>query len=275
MDTLLDARRSLPTSPDEVETRRAAMTELPSARPAGTRIPTLVDVSTTRRPIRAPSVSVPTRSLQRLHRLQTASRHVQRDLLTVLAWGSVAAALGRWVADGGLQAVTSGAKVLLAAGIITGLVATDLMVIMLILAAAWSAATLGGQTAVGAPAVATDPTSLTSDNPSAAAAATTKATTAAPASGFKDGTFAGPTVTHQYGSVTVSITVSGGKITAVATTTTSVDSKSTSITSSAVPTLKSRVISAQSGSVSTVSGATYTSKAFISSVQAAVTKAKA
>ena len=144
MDTLLDARRSLPTSPDEVETRRAAMTELPSARPAGTRIPTLVDVSTTRRPIRAPSVSVPTRSLQRLHRLQTASRHVQRDLLTVLAWGSVAAALGLWVADGGLQAVTSGAKVLLAAGIITGLVATDLMVIMLILAAAWSAATLGG-----------------------------------------------------------------------------------------------------------------------------------
>ena len=47
----------------------------------------------------------------------------------------MAAALGLWVADGGLQAVTSGAKVLLAAGIVTGLVATDLMVIMLILAA--------------------------------------------------------------------------------------------------------------------------------------------
>jgi len=42
-----------------------------------------------------------------------------------------------------------------------------------------------------------------------------------------------------------------------------------------VPTLKSRVIAAQSGSISTVSGATYTSKAFISSVQSAVTKAKA
>ena len=155
MDTLLDARRSLPRSPDETDPRHASMTGLPSARSAKTRFSTLVDVSTTTRPISAPrgavtpfdvtpQVSVPTRSLQRLHRLQTANRHVQRDLLTVLAWGSVAAALGRWVADGGLQAVTSGAKVLLAAGIITGLVATDLMVIMLILAAAWSAATLGG-----------------------------------------------------------------------------------------------------------------------------------
>jgi predicted ferric reductase len=80
-------------------------------------------------------VSVPTRSLQRLHRLQTSARHLQRDVLTVLAWGSVAAALGLWIADGGLQTVTSGAKVLVAAGIVTGLVATDLMVVMLILAA--------------------------------------------------------------------------------------------------------------------------------------------
>ena len=146
---------------------------------------------------------------------------------------------------------------------------------------------------IGASAVAADPTSLTSDDPSASAAATdatatpstaeqsaaaaattAKATTAAPANGLKDGTFAGPAVTHQYGSVAVSITVSGGKITSVATTTTNVDSRSTSITSSAVPTLKSRVIAAQSGSISTVSGATYTSKAFISSVQSAVTKAK-
>jgi hypothetical protein len=110
-----------------------------------------------------------------------------------------------------------------------------------ILAAAWSAATLGGQTVIGASAVAADPTSLTSDDPSAsaagtdatatpstaeqsaaAAATTAKATTAAPANGLKDGTFAGPAVTHQYGSVAVSITVSGGKITSVATTTTNV-----------------------------------------------------
>jgi uncharacterized protein with FMN-binding domain len=189
-----------------------------------------------------------------------------------------------------------------------------------ILAAAWSAATLGGQTAVGAPAVAPDPTSLTSGDPSAAAvsldasqtpgadpsasaagqtsgaassaaassaaskagttaatskaATTVRATTAAPASGLKDGTFAGPAVTHQYGSVAVSITVSGGKITSVTATTTSTSSTSTSITSSAVPTLKSRIIAAQSGSISTVSGATFTSTAFISSVQSAVTKAK-
>jgi predicted ferric reductase len=63
-------------------------------------------------------------------------RNVHRDLLTVLGWGSVAAALGLWVADGGVQtAMTSGAKMLVAAGIVTGLVATDLMVVMLVLAA--------------------------------------------------------------------------------------------------------------------------------------------
>ena len=87
-------------------------------------------------PARAtPDVRVSERSVRRLHQLQTSIRNTHRDLLTVLAWGSVAAALGLWVADGGVQTVTSGARVLVAAGIVTGLVATDLMVIMLILAA--------------------------------------------------------------------------------------------------------------------------------------------
>lgn len=211
-----------------------------------------------------------------------------------------------------------------------------------ILAAAWSAATLGGNTLLGTPAVANDVTSTTvdqttpsasdspgatpsdsasasaSDSPSgdpasasatapgttaaatkaaattaaaktttAAAPATTakattapattaKATTAPPASGLKDGTYSGGTVTHQYGSVSVTITVSGGKITSVAaTTTTNGDSKSTQINASAIPTLKSRVIAAQSGNISSVSGATYTSGAFKTSAQAAVAKAKA
>ena len=82
-----------------------------------------------------PDVRVSARSVQRLHRMQTSIRNIHRDLLTVLAWGSVAAALGLWVADGGIQTVTRGAKILVAAGIVTGLVATDLMVIMLVLAA--------------------------------------------------------------------------------------------------------------------------------------------
>jgi predicted ferric reductase len=147
MDTLLDARRSLPSSADEVDSPPEPMTKLPSIRSLVSGIPSLVDVSTTARSFSAPreavrspldvtlQVSVTTRSLQRLHRLQTSSRHLQRDVLTVLAWGSVAAALGLWIADGGLRTVTSGAKVLVAGGIVTGLVATDLMVIMLILAA--------------------------------------------------------------------------------------------------------------------------------------------
>jgi predicted ferric reductase len=148
MDTLLDARRSQPSPSAEAEPRHASMTELPLTRLPRARIPTLVDVSITTRghampnqglssaAARNPDVRVSARSVQRLHRMQTSMRNVQRDLLTVAGWGSVAAALGLWVADGGVQtAITSGAKMLVAAGIVTGLVATDLMVVMLVLAA--------------------------------------------------------------------------------------------------------------------------------------------
>jgi predicted ferric reductase len=88
-----------------------------------------------RRALETPDVLMSARSLRRLHRLQTALRNIHRDLLTVTAWGSVAAALGLWVADGGVQGITSGAKLLVALGIVSGLVATDLMVVMIVLAA--------------------------------------------------------------------------------------------------------------------------------------------
>jgi predicted ferric reductase len=81
-------------------------------------------------------VYVPARSVERFHRLQASIRGVHRDVLTVLGWGSVAAALGLWVADDGVQkAVASGSTLLVAAGMVTGLVATDLLVVMLVLAA--------------------------------------------------------------------------------------------------------------------------------------------
>lgn len=148
MDTLLHARRGLPAYSDDIEPQAAPMTKLPSKGLALPGIPSLVDVSTTtgRRvmPVKAvpppalasPDVRASARSIQRLHQLQTSIRNVHRDLLTVLGWGSVAAALGLWVADGGVQtAMTSGAKMLVAAGIVSGLVATDLLVVMLVLAA--------------------------------------------------------------------------------------------------------------------------------------------
>jgi predicted ferric reductase len=82
-----------------------------------------------------PDVRVAPRTLRRLYGLQTSKRRFGRDLLTVLAWSSVAMALALWVADGGIQKIDSGAKIFLAAGTVAGLVATDLMVIMLFLAA--------------------------------------------------------------------------------------------------------------------------------------------
>jgi predicted ferric reductase len=82
-----------------------------------------------------PDVRVAPRTLRRLYGLQTAKRRFGHDLLTVLGWASVAVALALWVADGGIQAVDSPAKALIAVGVVTGLVATDLMAIMLVLAA--------------------------------------------------------------------------------------------------------------------------------------------
>lgn len=86
-------------------------------------------------------------------------------------------------------------------------------------------------------------------------------------------TIAGGTVTHKYGTVTVTVTITAGKITNVSARTTTVDSKSASITQSALPVLRSRVLAAGSASVNTVSGATYTSNAYLTSLQSALDKA--
>lgn len=83
----------------------------------------------------------------------------------------------------------------------------------------------------------------------------------------------GGTVTHKYGTVTVTVTLTAGKITDVSARTASADSKSTTITQSALPVLRSRVLAANGVSVDAVSGATYTSKAYLTSLQSALDKA--
>lgn len=74
-------------------------------------------------------------ALQRRYRLRSLGRNLRADLLTVIAWVSVAMAITLWLADGGLAKVTSLGTGLTALGIVTGLVATDLVVLMLLLAA--------------------------------------------------------------------------------------------------------------------------------------------
>ncbi len=75
------------------------------------------------------------KALRRRFDAQTRSRNLRAGSLTVLAWVSVAASVALWLADGGLAKVTSLGKGLTAIGIVTGLVATDLMILMLFLAA--------------------------------------------------------------------------------------------------------------------------------------------
>jgi len=109
--------------------------------------------------------------------------------------------------------------------------------------------------------------------PGAARTPAPAATTAA--AGLKSGTFAGGGVSEKYGTITVTITTSGGKITNVSATCGGCNSTSQSISSNAFTKLRSEVLTAQSASVATVSGATYTSGAYKTSLQAAIKAAKA
>lgn len=57
------------------------------------------------------------------------------DLMLAAVWLSVASAVSLWLAYGGLNQVTDPASAITAVGIVTGLVGTDLILVMLVLAA--------------------------------------------------------------------------------------------------------------------------------------------
>jgi len=139
-----------------------------------------------------------------------------------------------------------------------------------------SAGVLGAGWAVGTANGATVATTTTTGT-TATTGTTTSGTTTKTTSGsttYKDGTYAGTTVTHRYGSVTVTVTISGGKITNVsAQALDGGDRRSQSIDTQAVPMMKTEVLSANSASVSTIGGATYTTTAYITSLQSALAKA--
>lgn len=114
----------------------------------------------------------------------------------------------------------------------------------------------------------------TSTRPPAPATSTAK-----PAPKYKDGTFAGPAVQEKYGSITVTVVISGGVITnASATCACSGDSQDISTRAfngtSTRKGLNRMTLDAQSASISTFSGATYTSAAYKQSLASALAKAK-
>jgi uncharacterized protein with FMN-binding domain len=98
---------------------------------------------------------------------------------------------------------------------------------------------------------------------------------AGPAGGLKNGSFTGPGIKEKYGTITVTITVSGGRITDVSGSCAGCRGDSQQISGNAFGKLRQEALSAQSASVATVSGATYTSGAYKSSLQAAITAARA
>ncbi|HSO90871.1 MAG TPA: ferredoxin reductase family protein [Arthrobacter sp.] len=68
-------------------------------------------------------------------RAQSRSRLFRADLLTVLAWASVAFAVALWLADGGAAGFSTLAGSFTALGIVAGLAGMDLVLLMLLLAA--------------------------------------------------------------------------------------------------------------------------------------------
>jgi len=88
------------------------------------------------------------------------------------------------------------------------------------------------------------------------------------------GTFPGSSVSTRYGSVQVQIVVVAGKITdVVALHLTDQGGRSVQLSNKAAPILRSEVLKAQSAKVTSVSGATYTTDAYLTSLQAAIDKA--
>jgi uncharacterized protein with FMN-binding domain len=119
------------------------------------------------------------------------------------------------------------------------------------------------------PAPTVSPTTVAATHPATAVPRPTAVPTSRPVSAQ----YAGPSVSTEYGSVQVSITVKSGTITGVAVSASPDSQRSQIIESQAIPTLKAETLQAQSASINTVSGATPFSNGYIQSLQGALTSA--
>ena len=94
--------------------------------------------------------------------------------------------------------------------------------------------------------------------------------------GLKNGTFTGNGApARHYEVVTVTITVSGGRITVANGSCGNASGESRAICADAMPHLQQETLAKQNAKIATVSGATYTSDAYVSSLQSALDRAKA
>jgi uncharacterized protein with FMN-binding domain len=143
----------------------------------------------------------------------------------------------------------------------------------LALSASGGTAIVGGSTTPGRSS--TGSTSSTSGSTSRSTSGTTSGGTGT-TSALRDGTYDGADIQTRYGDVQVELTVSGGAITKVTPLALpSGDGHSVRISEVVSPILRSEALTAQSAQIDLVSGATYTSTAFVESLQAALDQAKA
>ncbi|QYH37056.1 FMN-binding protein [Salinibacterium sp. M195] len=117
-------------------------------------------------------------------------------------------------------------------------------------------------------------TSVSTGTSSPPSAGTTTGTSST--SGPADGTYTGSSIRTRFGNVQVAVTIASGSISEVtALQLTDDDGRSVQISNRAAPILRSEVLASQSAQVSNVSGATYTTEAYLSSVQSALDQAGA
>ena len=148
-----------------------------------------------------------------------------------------------------------------------------------VLVVGWQAGAAAAQNAATAASTSSTSTGSTTSTGSATTSTPSSPATASPSAGTSStgvtGTFAGSTVQTRFGPVQVEIVVADGKITNVkALQLTNDGGRSVQISNYAAPILRKEVLSAQSANVSSVGGATYTSEAYLSSLQSALDKAK-
>ena len=150
-----------------------------------------------------------------------------------------------------------------------------------VLVIGWQLGTANGQTVATSPATtATTPgTTTTTPSQSSSGSSTSPGSSAGSSSSatgtYKDGTYTGQTASEHYGTVTVTVTISGGKITDATAETTIREQRSQQFVDRAVPVLNKAVIAANSADVNTVSGCTFTSEAYLTSLQSALDEATA
>ncbi len=157
-----------------------------------------------------------------------------------------------------------------------------------VLVIGWQLGTANGQTVASAPVAgtATTPTtttttpSQTSSGSSTGSSGSTSpssstGSTSSAAGAYKDGTYTGQTASEHYGTVTVTVTISGGKVTDATAQTTIREQRSQHFIDRAVPVLREAIIAANSAKVNTVSGSTFTSEAYLTSLQSALDQATA